>query len=120
AEHPAVPVESASPFPSTGGAIPWTYSHFTDPYIALARASAVTTKLKLGTGITLVPQRNPLLLAKEIAALDLHSGGRFIFGIGTGWLKEEVEMFGDRKSTRLNSSHLGISYAVFCLKKKKN
>jgi probable F420-dependent oxidoreductase len=94
AEHPAVPVESASPFPSTGGAIPWTYSHFTDPYIALARASAVTTKLKLGTGITLVPQRNPLLLAKEVAALDLHSGGRFIFGIGTGWLKEEVEMFG--------------------------
>jgi probable F420-dependent oxidoreductase len=94
AEHPAVPVESASPFPSTGGAIPWTYSHFTDPYIALARASAVTTRLKLGTGITLVPQRNPLLLAKEVAALDLHSGGRFIFGIGTGWLKEEVEMFG--------------------------
>ena len=94
AEHPAVPVESASPFPATGGAIPWTYSHFTDPYIALARASAVTTKLKLGTGITLVPQRNPLLLAKEIAALDLHSGGRFIFGIGTGWLREEVEMFG--------------------------
>jgi probable F420-dependent oxidoreductase len=94
AEHPAVPVTSASPFPSTGGAIPWTYSHFTDPYIALARASAVTTKLKLGTGITLVPQRNPLLLAKEIAALDLHSGGRFIFGIGTGWLREEVEMFG--------------------------
>ena len=80
AEHPAVPVESASPFPLTGGAIPLTYSHFTDPYIALARASAVTTRLKLGTGITLVPQRNPLLLAKEIAALDLHSGGRFIFG----------------------------------------
>jgi alkanesulfonate monooxygenase SsuD/methylene tetrahydromethanopterin reductase-like flavin-dependent oxidoreductase (luciferase family) len=96
AEHPAVPVESASPFPATGGAIPCTYSHFTDPYIALARASAVTTKLKLGTGITLVPQRNPLLLAKEIAALDMHSGGRFIFGIGTGWLKEEVEMFGGR------------------------
>jgi probable F420-dependent oxidoreductase len=94
AEHPAVPVESASPFPATGGAIPWTYSHFTDPYIALARASAVTTRIKLGTGITLVPQRNPLLLAKEVAALDLHSGGRFIFGIGTGWLKEEVEMFG--------------------------
>jgi probable F420-dependent oxidoreductase len=60
----------------------------------LARASAVTTTLKLGTGITLVPQRNPLLLAKEVAALDHHSGGRFILGVGTGWLKEEVEMFG--------------------------
>ena len=94
AEHPAVPVESDSPFPSTGGEIPWTYSHFTDPYIALARASAVTSTLKLGTGITLIPQRNPLLLAKEIAALDYYSGGRFILGIGTGWLKEEVEMFG--------------------------
>jgi probable F420-dependent oxidoreductase len=89
-----VPVESASPFPATGGAIPWTYSHFTDPYIALARASGVTTTLKLATGITLVPQRNPLLLAKETAALDHHSGGRFIFGVGTGWLKEEVEIFG--------------------------
>lgn len=94
AEHPALPVESDSPFPSTGGEIPWTYSHFTDPYIALARASAVTSTLKLGTGITLIPQRNPLLLAKEIAALDFHSGGRFILGIGTGWLKEEVELFG--------------------------
>ena len=62
------------------------------PYIALARASGVTTKIKLGTGITLVPERNPLLLAKEIATLDRYSGGRFLFGIGTGWLKEETEM----------------------------
>ena len=94
AEHPAVPVHSESPFPSTGGEIPWTYSHFTDPYIALARASAVTEKIKLATGITLVPERNPLLLAKEISVLDLYSGGRFIFGIGTGWLKEETELMG--------------------------
>ena len=54
----------------------------------------MTTTLKLATGITLVPQRNSLLLAKEIAALDHHSAGRFIFGVGTGWLKEEVEIFG--------------------------
>ncbi len=94
AEHPAVPVHSDSPFPSTGGEIPWTYSHFTDPYIALARASAVTKNIKLGTGITLVPERNPLLLAKEVAALDHYSGGRFIFGIGTGWLREETELMG--------------------------
>ncbi len=94
AEHPAVPVHSDSPFPATGGEIPWTYSHFTDPYIALARASGATTKIKLGTGITLVPERNPLLLAKEIASLDLFSGGRFMFGIGTGWLKEETELMG--------------------------
>ncbi len=94
AEHPAVPVESNSPFPATGGEIPWTYSHFTDPYIALARASGATTVIKLGTGITLVPERNPLLLAKEIASLDRFSGGRFLFGIGTGWLREETEIFG--------------------------
>ncbi|PKB71212.1 MAG: hypothetical protein BZY87_06660 [SAR202 cluster bacterium Io17-Chloro-G6] len=94
AEHAAVPVHSDSPFPATGGEIPWTYSHFTDPYIALARASGATTKIKLGTGITLVPERNPLLLAKEIASLDLFSGGRFMFGIGTGWLREETEMMG--------------------------
>ena len=94
AEHPAVPVESNSPFPATGGEIPWTYSHFTDPYIALARASGATSSIKLGTGITLVPERNPLLLAKEIATLDRFSGGRFLFGIGTGWLREETEIFG--------------------------
>ncbi len=94
AEHAAVPVHSDSPFPATGGEIPWTYSHFTDPYIALARASGATSKIMLGTGITLVPERNPLLLAKEIATLDRFSGGRFLFGIGTGWLKEETEMMG--------------------------
>ncbi len=94
AEHPAVPVRSDSPFPATGGEIPWTYSHFTDPYIALARASGATSTIKLGTGITLVPERNPILLAKEIATLDRFSGGRFLFGIGTGWLREETEIFG--------------------------
>ena len=94
AEHPAVPVESASPFPATGGAIPWQYSHFDEPYVALARASAVTERILLGTGITLVPQRHPLILAKVIASLDHHSGGRYLFGVGTGWLKEEVELMG--------------------------
>jgi len=94
AEHAAVPVHSDSPFPATGGEIPWTYSHFTDPYIALARASGATSKIMLGTGITLVPERNPILRAKEIASLDRFSGGRFLFGIGTGWLKEETEMMG--------------------------
>ncbi len=94
AEHPAVPVHSDSPFPATGGAIPENYSHFTDPYIALARASGVTSNIKLCTGITLVPERNPLLLAKEIAVLDRVSGGRFVFGIGTGWLREETELMG--------------------------
>ena len=94
AEHPILPVRSESPFPGTGGPIPETYRHFTDPFIALARASGVTNKIKLGTGITLVPERNPLILAKEIAALDLFSGGRFLFGIGTGWNREETTIMG--------------------------
>ena len=65
-----------------------------DPFVALARVSAVTNTLKLGTGVCLVPEHNPLILAKEIATLDHYSGGRFLFGIGTGWLKEETEIMG--------------------------
>jgi probable F420-dependent oxidoreductase len=94
AEHPVLPVHSASPYPATGGAIPESYAHFADPYIALARASGVTNTIKLGTGITLVPERNPLLLAKEIATLDRFSNGRFLFGIGAGWNREETEIMG--------------------------
>ena len=93
-EHPILPVTSASPFPATGGEIPWTYGHFSEPYISLAMAAAVTSKIKLATGITLVPERNPLILAKEISVLDLHSQGRFIFGVGAGWNREETAMMG--------------------------
>ena len=93
-EHPILPVHSESPFPATGGEIPWTYRHFSDPYMALAMAAAVTEKIKLCTGITLVPERNPLILAKQISVLDRHSNGRFVFGIGAGWNREETEMMG--------------------------
>ena len=111
AEHPILPVHSDSPFPATGGAIPDTYRHFTDPFIALARASGVTTKIKLGTGITLVPERNPLVLAKEIAALDHYSGGRFLFGIGAGWNREETTIMGgdfDHRWTQTRESILAM------------
>lgn len=95
AEHPFVPVHSTSPFPgSADGVIPEVYSHFVDPFVALARASGVTTGMKLGTGIVLVPERHPLLLAKEVSTLDVFSGGRFLFGIGAGWLREETEIMG--------------------------
>jgi probable F420-dependent oxidoreductase len=106
AEHPVLPVHSQSPFPS-GGPIPETYAHFADPYIALARASGVTSTIKLATGITLVPERNPLLLAKEIATLDRFSNGRFLFGIGAGWNREETEIFGgdfDHRWTQVRES----------------
>ena len=106
AEHPVLPVHSESNFPS-GGPIPETYAHFADPYIALARASGVTSTIKLATGITLVPERNPLLLAKEIATLDRFSNGRFLFGIGAGWNREETEIFGgdfDHRWTQVRES----------------
>lgn len=94
-EHAMLPVKTSSPYPgSPDGIIPPSYGRIVDPFVALARASAVTQRIKLGTGICLVPERNPLLLAKEIATLDHFSGGRFIFGIGAGWLKEETEIMG--------------------------
>ncbi len=92
-EHPIFPVTTVSPFP-LGGPIPHFYAQIIDPFVGLARASAVTQTIKLGTGICLVPERNPLLLAQEIATLDHFSGGRFIFGIGAGWVKEETEIMG--------------------------
>lgn len=95
-EHAIIPVKTTSSFTGSpsDGLIPDSYARVMDPFIALARASAVTSTIKLGTGICLVPERNPLLLAKEIATLDHMSGGRFIFGIGAGWLKEETEIMG--------------------------
>ena len=110
AEHPILPVGSASSFPS-GGPIPENYAHFADPYIALARASAVTSTIKLATGITLVPERNPLLLAGEIATLDRFSNGRFLFGIGAGWNREETEIMGgdfDHRWSQVRESVLAM------------
>jgi probable F420-dependent oxidoreductase len=86
-------VTTVSPFP-LGGPIPHFYAEIIDPFVGLARASAVTQTIKLGTGTCLVPERNPLLLAKEIATLDHFSAGRFIFGIGAGWVKEETQIMG--------------------------
>jgi probable F420-dependent oxidoreductase len=95
AEHPVMPVTTTSRFPgSEDGVIPEAYAHFVDPFVALARASGMTRRIKLATGIVLVPERHPLLLAKEVSTLDLFSAGRFVFGIGAGWLKEETEMLG--------------------------
>jgi probable F420-dependent oxidoreductase len=112
AEHPFIPVESASRFPgSADGVIPESYSHFVDPFVALARASGVTSRIKLGTGIVLVPERHPLLLAKEVSTLDHFSGGRFLFGIGAGWLREETQIMGgdfDRRWTQTRESILAM------------
>jgi probable F420-dependent oxidoreductase len=112
AEHPFIPVHTTSRFPgSEDGVIPETYSHFVDPFVALARASGVTSRMKLGTGIVLVPERHPLLLAKEISTLDLFSGGRFLFGIGAGWLREETQIMGgdfDHRWSQVRESVLAM------------
>ena len=94
-EHTIVPAQTDSKYPGTpDGSIPPSMDDMADPLIALARASAVTSTIKLGTSVSLVPEHNPLLMAKQIATLDRLSNGRFIYGIGAGWLKEETEIMG--------------------------
>lgn len=92
-EHPILPVNPKTPFPQ-GGPIPDVYAHMSDQFICLGMAAATTSRLKLGTGITLVPEHNPMVAAKQIATLDYFSGGRLIYGIGAGWLREESELLG--------------------------
>ena len=94
-EHPVLPVDSKTQRPGyPPSPIPKWYADQADPFVSLARASAVTTTIKLGTGVCIVPERSPLVLAKEVATLDMYSGGRFLFGIGAGWLREETELMG--------------------------
>ncbi len=94
-EHTIVPVQSTSRYGGTSdGSIPLSMSDSGDPLIGLARASATTARIKLGTAISLVPEHNPILQAKQIATLDRLSDGRFMFGIGAGWLQEETEIMG--------------------------
>jgi probable F420-dependent oxidoreductase len=98
-EHTHIPKRRTSPFPG-GGELPKEYSHLHDPFIALAAAAAVTHQIKLGTGICLVVERDPIILAKQIASLDQLSNGRFLFGIGVGWNREEMQDHGTDPSTR--------------------
>ena len=93
-EHPIIPVHCKTPYPIGDGKIPELYTRMVDPFIGLAFAAAATKRIKLGTGVCLVPEHEPITLAKEIATLDLFCGGRFIFGIGAGWLIDESEIMG--------------------------
>lgn len=98
-EHTHIPTSRKSPFPG-GGELPKKYIHTHDPFIALSFAAALTKKLRLGTGICLVPQHDPIVLAKVIASLDMMSGGRFEFGIGGGWNVDEMNNHGVEYKTR--------------------
>jgi probable F420-dependent oxidoreductase len=100
-EHPVIPVEYKTPYPlKADGKVPEYYHRMFDPFVSLAAASAVTTRIKLATGVCLIAERNPLLLAKEVATLDQVSGGRAILGIGAGYFREEAEIMGTDFRTR--------------------
>lgn len=100
-EHPVIPAVMKTIFPFTdNGKLPEHYGRWADPFIGLAAAAAVTKRIKLGTGICLIPERETLITAKAAASLDLLSGGRFLLGIGAGWLREETEVMGSKFGTR--------------------
>jgi probable F420-dependent oxidoreductase len=92
-EHTHIPTSRRTPFPG-GTELPRMYWHTHDPFVALAACAAVTSRIRLGTGICLVIERDPILLAKEAASLDLISGGRLVLGVGAGWNREEMENHG--------------------------
>jgi probable F420-dependent oxidoreductase len=98
-EHTHIPVERTTPYPA-GGDLPPEYGRTLDPFVALGQAAAVTERLGLGTGITLVAQHDPIDLAKQIATLDHLSGGRFTLGLGFGWNVEEAADHGVEWRTR--------------------
>ena len=98
-EHTHIPSGRRTPFPA-GGELPKEYSHTHDPFIALAFAAAASKTLKLGTGICLLAQRDPIVTAKVIASLDMHSEGRVVLGLGGGWNEDEMENHGAQYATR--------------------
>jgi probable F420-dependent oxidoreductase len=93
AEHTHIPVDAKTPYPG-GGPIPRRYYRALDPFVTLTAAAVATERLVVGTGIALLPQRDPIMTAKEVASLDLVSQGRFRFGVGVGWLREEIANHG--------------------------
>jgi probable F420-dependent oxidoreductase len=98
-EHSHIPLSRRSPWPG-GGELPKQYYDVMDPFVTLTAAAAATTKLKIGTGVCLVNQRDPIQTAKLVASIDQVSGGRFLFGVGVGWNAEEMEDHGTVFSTR--------------------
>jgi probable F420-dependent oxidoreductase len=98
-EHSHIPVSRKTPFPA-GGDLPKKYYDAMDPFVTLTMAAAATKTLKVGTGVCLVAQRDPIQTAKLVASIDTVSGGRFLFGIGNGWNQDEMENHGTVFTTR--------------------
>ena len=99
AEHTHIPASRETPYP-LGGELPPVYYRTLDPFVTLAAAAAVTSRIELFTGIALLVQRDPIITAKEAASIDLISGGRFVFGVGAGWNIEELRDHGTDPKTR--------------------
>ena len=99
-EHTHIPASRETPYPA-GGELPREYSRILDPFVSLAAAASATSTIKLGTGICLVTEHDPIVLAKTVATLDQISGGRFLFGIGAGWNREEMRNHGTDPKTRI-------------------
>jgi probable F420-dependent oxidoreductase len=93
AEHTHIPTSRRTPYPM-GGDLPDEYARTLDPFLALTAAASVTERLRLGTGVCLVVERDPIVLAKEVSSLDVLSGGRVLFGVGAGWNAEELAHHG--------------------------
>jgi probable F420-dependent oxidoreductase len=98
-EHSHIPLTRKAPYPG-GGELPKMYYDVMDPFVTLTAAAMATKRLKVGTGICLVVQRDPIQTAKSVASLDQLSGGRFLFGVGNGWNQDEIEDHGTVFATR--------------------
>jgi len=114
-EHSHIPLSRRSPFPP-GGELPRKYAEAMDPFVTLTAAAVVTRRLRLGTGICLVTQRDPIQTAKLVASIDQVSGGRFLFGIGAGWNAEEMADHGTtdfRSRFRLMRERVAAMQAIW-------
>lgn len=98
-EHSHIPLSRKTPFPG-GGDLPKKYYDAMDPFVTLTAAAVATKTLKVGTGVCLIPQRDPIQTAKLVASIDQVSGGRFLFGVGNGWNQDELEDHGVRFADR--------------------
>jgi probable F420-dependent oxidoreductase len=104
AEHTHIPASRESPWPG-GSELPRKYSHTYDLFVALTAAAQSTSSLRVGSGICLVVERDPIVAAKEVASIDHLSGGRFEFGVGAGWNREEMRNHGTNPRTRMRLMH---------------
>jgi probable F420-dependent oxidoreductase len=102
-EHPAIPAEIERSYVQlVDGEVPYFYTNVADPWITLSHIAGATTRIRLGTAVSILPLRHPLMLARELATLDHQSGGRLILGAGAGWLIEEMDLFDAPFATRFD------------------